>query len=293
MLADQIEEQRLRKELERQRRAQQEADEERRLARERRELEQRYQRERAVNPGGDPGHSDAGRYERPSGAQVHEVIPSPAAATRRRRGGSKTTTRGGFQSTVESSNDPWGDASPQAQRASVRRRRRRRTESTWRGTEREQKRTWRDPNDDSLSLPLQTLEGPGTRNTSSPTKWLSENLRAEQDTLTVARESRPQESMRKTRIRRQRSGRRERERERARDSYAEDSYSGQWPAAGMSVDDSGPTAGDGIMGQEPWAGESPEVDGLTAGATAAETGLSLPTPLPCTCASGLSQAKAC
>eukprot|EP00931_Biecheleriopsis_adriatica_P075134 TRINITY_DN49069_c0_g1_i1.p1 TRINITY_DN49069_c0_g1~~TRINITY_DN49069_c0_g1_i1.p1 ORF type:complete len:963 (-),score=170.03 TRINITY_DN49069_c0_g1_i1:9-2762(-) len=210
MLMDQIQEQKERKEEEQRRKHEEDVREEQRLERERREIEERHQREQAElaakaaaaqapeesavqkeaarrQAAGSPGPGHTRRRQR-SKDENHPVSPAG-----HRTGGTYINTASDMTGA-----GPWVEGEERR-----RRRRRRRREMTEEGSWRtsEQKRSWRDPHLDSLSLRM-----PGGRDTESPVPWLSTG--GQQDGLSTVQES---EEMKRTEARRTRRRRRDRD----------------------------------------------------------------------------------
>jgi len=166
MLAEQIQEQRERKEEEIRRQREEERMEEQRVARELREIEERHRREQAAMA----AKSTAAPVEVVK-VPTQKAVGHPQARRRRSKdpsGQDLSPTRGG--GTYDGSTaGTWVDGEDRRRR---RRRRRREVDSTGGGqdgswaSERD-KRTWRDENYSSLSLL------PDGRDTSSPVPWLT------------------------------------------------------------------------------------------------------------------------
>eukprot|EP00930_Biecheleria_cincta_P055516 TRINITY_DN41835_c0_g1_i1.p1 TRINITY_DN41835_c0_g1~~TRINITY_DN41835_c0_g1_i1.p1 ORF type:complete len:887 (-),score=127.76 TRINITY_DN41835_c0_g1_i1:39-2699(-) len=235
MLADQIREQQKRKEEERQRRIEEDLQEERRLERERAEIEEWHQRELAAAKA--RAAVVAGAEE---GAGQHAQQASQGAALRA-RGRSKDSSGDGPGSPIHrgqpgsytasaadsTSAGPWVEGEERRRR---RRRRRRETDTsgvgnggTWRSYE---KRTWRDPALDSLSL------SPPGRDTESPVPWLSYSPSAgpaEPDGLSTVQETEGGETKRTEARRRRRLRRTERDRDPPRERH--ESHDGAEPWA--------------------------------------------------------------
>jgi len=207
ILADQIQEQRERKEEEQRKRQEEDFREEQRLERERREIEERHQREQAELAAKNRVMEEGAKEPSKSRRKVSK--DDGDAAHHRGAGGTYTTTAAADSTGA----GPWVEGEERRRR----RRRRRSTdtqgggnEGTWRTTEQEQKRTWQDPHANSLSLRL--ADG---RDTASPVPWLSspqgdEGLSTVQEAS--SRETKRTEARRRRR-RRERDGRDVRERQ--------------------------------------------------------------------------------
>lgn len=167
MLAEQIQEQRERKEEELRRKREEEVREDRRLAKELREIEERHRHEQAVLAGQADAQSETPKA--PSGR-------GPVHGQARRRKSSKdllpdspTCASSYTQLRADSSAGPWGEGERR-----VRRRRRRRDatesgqDSSWRASERD-KRTWRDANYLSHSM----LPDGRDTHSQSPVPWMT------------------------------------------------------------------------------------------------------------------------
>mmetsp|Transcript_2788 Transcript_2788/g.6628 ORF Transcript_2788/g.6628 Transcript_2788/m.6628 type:complete len:794 (+) Transcript_2788:140-2521(+) len=162
MLAEQIQEQKFRKEEEQRRKREEEMREERRLARELREIEERHRQEAATQA------TKAAAVAAANEAAAPKAGKTPHARRRRSKefGGDSSPTRAGSYTQLraaDSTAGPWD--------GEVRRRRRRREvesnglgqDASFQATERD-KRTWRDENYNSFS----TREG-----RDSPVPWLT------------------------------------------------------------------------------------------------------------------------
>lgn len=225
MLADQIEEQRLRKEEEKRKRKEEEFVEEQRLVRERKEIQDRLDREekarRAASEAAMAVYADSqASPSAPSKRRFQREEADVAVSPNHRSAFRGTTT-----TAADSTAGPWAEAT---ERRRARRRTKRRpretadsieggAHGTWRTAE--SKRTWRDPNLDSFSLRTQG------RDADSPTP-----SEFEQDGLSTVQEA----SDRQRETHRHRSKHRHRmERDRDRTRVTNESHASQepWTAA--------------------------------------------------------------